>query len=63
MNTAIRIIDKFGTATRLAELMKMPPTTVRSWRKSGYIPAKHQATVINAARQAGIVLRPQDFFV
>ena len=62
MNTAAHVIDKFGTAKSLADLLKIPPTTVRSWRVSGYIPAKHQATIMNAAKRAGIVVKPGDFF-
>lgn len=62
MNTAANIIDKFGTAKALADLLRLPPTTVRSWRVSGYIPAKHQTTILNAAQRAGIVVRPADFF-
>ncbi len=61
MNTAAQIIDKFGTGTKLAQLLDIPPTTVRSWRTSGYIPAKHQLAVIKAGLRAGIVVKPEEF--
>ncbi len=63
MNTAERIIARFGGSTRLAEhLGHKWPTTVQAWKVSGYIPAQQQVLVLAAAKEHGVELEPADFF-
>ncbi len=62
MNIATRIIDRFGGTRALARAIDRPPSTVQSWKDSGYIPAQHQGAVLEAAKRAAIGLAPADFF-
>lgn len=55
-----QIIDLFGEA-KMASYLGFPKTTIFSWRKAGIIPAKHHPAVLDAAKRAGISLRPADF--
>lgn len=38
------------------------PSTVQSWKDSGYIPAQHQNWVLQRSRELGIGIVPADFF-
>lgn len=62
MSIAQTIIDKFGGVRPCAAALGKAPTTVQSWKDSGHIPAKHQASVLEAAKRVGIDLSPADFF-
>ncbi|HYE49992.1 MAG TPA: hypothetical protein VEB20_10420 [Azospirillaceae bacterium] len=62
MNQASHIIDKFGGITPLARRLNKPITTVQKWKTSGFIPARHQQDVLDAAREDGLSLTPADFF-
>lgn len=61
MTPAQRIITKFGGQTALAEAIGKPQSTVQYWSKSGSIPAKWHATVIQAAEAKGLTVEPGDF--
>lgn len=60
MNTAQKVIAKFGSQTALAEILKKGQTTVAHWAKTGVIPAKWHGTILDAARSRGISLNPGD---
>lgn len=62
MASAATIIDKFNGTRAMATALKLPPSTVQSWKVSGFIPARHQQAVLEAARAGGIDLTPSDFF-
>jgi hypothetical protein len=62
MSQADIIIDKLGGTRKAATILGLPPSTVQSWKVAGFIPAKHQATVLEKAVAAGISLTADDFF-
>lgn len=62
MTQAEHIISLLGGIRRAAEIVGAPPTTVQSWRDSGYVPAKRQQKVREAAQGVGITIKPEDFF-
>jgi P63C domain len=55
------IIEKFGSQTAMAEAIGKPQSTVQYWNRTGTIPFKWQALVLEAARQKGIELAAADF--
>lgn len=57
-----KIIEKFGGLTALAKALGKPVTTVQGWKERGYIPSKHQETILAKARENKIRLSPADFF-
>ena len=61
MNSAERIIDKFGSKSALARLLDKNPSTVRYWAETGRIPAKYQSDLLALAKDRRIDLRPVDF--
>jgi len=61
-NIAARVIAKFGGIRPMARLMSIPPTTVQSWGVSGFIPARHQSSILQVAVANGIDVTPDDFF-
>jgi hypothetical protein len=60
MPNAHHIIELFGGTRPMARVMDLPPTTVQAWKRSGYIPARKQADVLDAAEREGIPLTPAD---
>jgi len=60
MNTAQKVIDKFGSQTALAEIIGKGQSTVAHWAKTGVIPAKWHGPILDAARSRGISLSPDD---
>lgn len=60
MNTAQKVIEKFGGQTALAEVLGKGQSTVAHWAKTGVIPARWHSPVLNAARLRGISLRSDD---
>lgn len=62
MNTAQRIIQKFGGQSALAALIGKRQSTVQHWAKVGMIPAKRQELLLDLAKKKGINLDPVDFF-
>lgn len=63
MGAANSIIQKFGGQSALAKLLNKKQSTVQHWAKTGIIPAKWQATLIEIASRNGIDLTPGDFVV
>ena len=57
-----RIIAKFGSQQRVAELLGIWQTAVSGWVRRGAIPAKRQEELLTVARREGIGLSPADFF-
>lgn len=69
-NIASRIIGKFGGVGAVASVVGLNRSTVHRWTypkeiggTDGLVPAQHQQTLINAARERGINLTPNDFFL
>ncbi len=60
MNTAQKVIDKFGGQTALAEMLGKGQTTIAHWAKTGVIPSKWHSPVLNAARLRSISLSSDD---
>ena len=59
---AASIIAKFGGMSALARsLGHRNPTTVQGWKQRGFIPARRQSEVLEAARAGGIELSPAEF--
>lgn len=54
------IMSKFGGAAPLADLLGYPVTTVRNWEDRKRIPAKHFATLIDAAKKKGVSLTAEE---
>jgi hypothetical protein len=61
MNSAQRIISRFGGQTTLAEALHTKQSTVQYWAKSGTIPAKWHRKIAEAAVRRGITLSGADF--
>lgn len=62
MSAAAHVIAKLGGTRPAAELLRVPPSTVQSWKSSGVIPSRRQTQILNLAREKGIDLKPEDFF-
>ena len=59
---AVSIISKFGGMSALARALgHRNPTTVQGWKQRGFIPARRQGEVMDAARAQGIDLSPAEF--
>ncbi len=61
MNSAERIIKKFGSQSRLAKLIGKRQSTVQHWAKTGIIPSKWQSVLLNLAAANGIEISSRDF--
>ena len=62
MNTAQKVIQKFGGVSPLAKALNKPRSSVRNWWDRGIIPAREQNNVLCAAQKEGVDLTPDDFF-
>lgn len=63
MSQSERIIGVFGGLTKLANALgHKNVTTVQGWKARGFVPARQQPLVLEAARKAGVLLAPEDFF-
>jgi ribosome-binding protein aMBF1 (putative translation factor) len=62
MSQAERIIGKFGTQERLADALGINQSVIAGWKRRGFIPARQQSRVLEAARALAIKLEPADFF-
>jgi propionyl-CoA carboxylase beta chain len=59
---AVSIIAKFGGISALARVLgHRNPTTVQGWKQRGFIPARRQGEVLEAARSHGIDLSAAEF--
>lgn len=63
MNTAQKVIAKFGGQTALARLIGKRQSTVGYWARTGVIPAKWQRQLLDLAQDHGVGLSPDDFFI
>jgi hypothetical protein len=61
VNSAQRVISKFGGQSRLAGLLGKTPSTVQYWANAGTIPAKWHSQLLALAKEQGIELYPGDF--
>lgn len=61
MNTAQRIIVKFGGQSAIARLIGKGQSTVAHWAKTGSIPARWQQELLRLATEKGIDLSSSDF--
>jgi hypothetical protein len=66
---AKRIIEKFGGAPRVAELLGIDPSRPYRWTyprsrggSGGIIPARYHDELLRKAREHGVPLMPSDFF-
>lgn len=57
-----RVIAKFGSQQRIAELLGIWQTAISGWVRRGAIPARRQEELLAIARREGIALQPSDFF-
>jgi 3,4-dihydroxy 2-butanone 4-phosphate synthase/GTP cyclohydrolase II len=62
MNTAERVIAKFGNQSTLAKLIGKRQSTVQHWARTGTIPTRRQKQLLDLARAKGITLTAEDFF-
>ncbi len=61
MNTAQKIIEKFGGQSALAKLIGKGQSTVQHWASTGIIPSKWQSKLISLASETGIPLSSSEF--
>ncbi len=61
MNTAQRIIEKFGGQTALAQLIGKGQSTVQYWAKAGTVPVKWHKKHLELAQKTGVSLAASDF--
>lgn len=61
MNTAEKIIARFGGQSALARLIGKRPSTVQHWASTGIIPAKWHCVLLQIALEQSIDLSPHDF--
>ena len=60
MNTAQRVIEKFGGQTTLARLIGKGQSTVQHWAKTGIIPSRWHSVLLGVAREHNIDLQTTD---
>ena len=63
MNSAQRVISKFGGQSALASLLGKRQSTVQHWVKTGLIPSKWHEPLLSLAADNGISLSPGDFIL
>ena len=70
MNIAKNIIEKCGGAERVAQFVGIHVTNVHRWTypkerggSAGLVPSQHQQKLLAAAKENGIALEPNDFFM
>ena len=61
MNSARKIIDRFGGQSALAGLLGKRQSTVQHWARTGRIPSQWHQRLMRLAVQQGISLEPKDF--
>lgn len=62
MNTAERVISKFGGVRKAARKGGWPPTTVQGWKDAGLIPAHRMQEVLSAGSDLPDPVTRDDFF-
>jgi len=63
MNSAEKIIQRFGGQTALAKALGRRQSTVQHWAKTGRIPAQWHEPLMKLARERGVPLEAADFVV
>jgi putative alpha-1,2-mannosidase len=68
-NIASKIIERFGGAPKVAEIVGTERTAVYKWTyprerggSDGLIPSKYHAILLRAAKERKLKLKPEDFF-
>ncbi len=61
LNSAERIIRRFGNQSTLAALLGKRQSTIQHWASTGRIPAQWHQPLMSLAKQKGIALEPKDF--
>lgn len=61
MNSARRIIDRFGGQSSLAALLGKRQSTVQHWVRTGRIPSQWHKRLMMLAVEQGVGLEPKDF--
>lgn len=61
VNSAVKVIEKFGGQSELAKLIDKGQSTVQYWAKTGAIPAKWQTKLLALAAERNIDLTASDF--
>src|SRR5258706_3071515 len=59
---AAEIVQKLGGTRPLAAALRLPVSTVQSWKRAGQIPARHQEAVLPPALALRVALSPEAFF-
>jgi hypothetical protein len=59
--SAKKVIEKFGSQTKLAELIGKGQSVVAYWAKTDIVPSKWQAPLLKLAKLHGIDLKAEDF--
>lgn len=69
MNVASRVIEKFGGAYQLAELLGCRPSTIYRWTypteeggTGGLVPQRHHVALLKLAKHHNVKLRPADLY-
>lgn len=59
-STPEKVVERFGSQTKLAEALGTRQSTVSHWIKTGEIPKRWHSKILEAAIEAGISLQPRD---
>jgi hypothetical protein len=62
MDSAKKIIEKFGSQSALARAIGKRQSVVQHWARKGIIPAKWHGEILQVASKMGIDLQPSHFF-
>lgn len=55
------IIEELGDATAVARAIRVPVTTVHSWKRSGFVPEWRIEPLVKLARKQGKPIAASDF--
>lgn len=61
MMTVDQIMDELGGFAKIADATGIPPSTVHSWKRSGFIPEWRRPALVALAKKAKKPLSLQDF--
>lgn len=59
--TADQILDALGGWRKVAKDAAIPPTTVHSWKRVGFIPEWRHPQLLALAKRRKVAIRPDDF--
>src|SRR4051812_33167502 len=60
MSAAQRVVDRFGSQSKLAEVLGTRQSTVNHWVKTGNIPPKWHSKILTAASTAGVAMSAEE---